>query len=181
MEWLSKHLGMLKDIRDFWFKRWLDKNASDFLAKVGLDEGKKVLDFGCGSGKYTISAAELVGESGTVYALDIDENVLDEVEKKAASKGLRNIERIDVSCERDINLEDMELDIVLLIDVLHDIENREELFKKFYNSLKQEGIVSVYPMHIDKEEVEEIGCSNGFNLAGEMLDGNILVFRKPMD
>jgi len=66
-----KHLGFAKHLGEFRFKSWLDKNAYEFLAEVSVNKGQSVLDFGCGSGTYTIPAAKLVGESGRVYALDI--------------------------------------------------------------------------------------------------------------
>jgi cobalt-precorrin-6B (C15)-methyltransferase len=59
-----------------------------------------VLDFGCGSGTYTIPAAKAVGATGRVYALDINPRALDRVERKAERAGLRNIVRIDASRER---------------------------------------------------------------------------------
>ena len=79
------------------FKRWLDKNAYEVLAEVGVRAGMAVLDFGCGSGTYTIPAAKLVGEGGRVYALDINKRALDRMEKKARKEGLKNIVRIDSS------------------------------------------------------------------------------------
>jgi ubiquinone/menaquinone biosynthesis C-methylase UbiE len=41
------------------------------LEEVGIKPGLRVLDYGCGPGGYVADAAERVGESGTVYALDI--------------------------------------------------------------------------------------------------------------
>ncbi|MCK4241915.1 MAG: methyltransferase domain-containing protein, partial [Dehalococcoidia bacterium] len=43
----------------------------DILKEVGIEPGFHVLDYGCGPGSYTIPLAELVGESGKIYALDI--------------------------------------------------------------------------------------------------------------
>ena len=40
------------------------------IRKLGLKEGQKILDYGCGIGSYTFPAAKLVGEKGRVYALD---------------------------------------------------------------------------------------------------------------
>ena len=40
------------------------------LGKLNLEEGKKILDYRCGIGSYTFSAANLVGKKGKVYALD---------------------------------------------------------------------------------------------------------------
>ncbi len=77
-----------------------------------------MLDFGCGSGTYTIPAARIVGAQGRVYALDKDKGALDELMQKAGSAGLKNIERMETSGGK-IELTDESVDVVLLFDVFH--------------------------------------------------------------
>lgn len=179
MGWISKHLGMLKHVGDFRFKSRLDENVSELLTRVGVEEGQVVLDLGCGSGTYAIPGAEMVGPDGAVYALDVNEEALDELEEKAKSSGIENIIRMDVSGESDIDLDGMEFDVVLLIDVLHDIEGREPLLEEVYGSLEEDGISCVYPMHIENEEVEDMTESVGFELVEKIYEDNILIFSKP--
>jgi tRNA A58 N-methylase Trm61 len=76
-------------------KKELESQAFEVLQRVGITRGQIVLDFGCGSGMYTIPAAKIVGEQGRVYALDKDKKALDELMQKAESTGLRNIEGMD--------------------------------------------------------------------------------------
>lgn len=83
MESVTKHLGFIKHLGDFRFKYWLSRNASDALVDMGVGTGQVVLDFGCGSGTYTIPAAKFVGEHGKVYALGLDLKALDKMEEKA--------------------------------------------------------------------------------------------------
>ena len=66
MTWLIKHIGLTKHFGDFRFKRWLDNHASEVLAEIGVKKSQTVLDFGCGSGTYTIPAAKIVGTDGKV-------------------------------------------------------------------------------------------------------------------
>jgi ubiquinone/menaquinone biosynthesis C-methylase UbiE len=99
---LKKHLGFVKHLDEFRFKRWLDRNASQFLTKVGVMAGQEVLDFGCGSGTYTIPAGKLVGEAGRVYALDMSVTALDRMEKRAYEEGLKNIVHIGTSSDGNI-------------------------------------------------------------------------------
>ena len=49
------------------------------LERFGLEEGMRVADFGSGSGHYTLAASELVGESGLVYAIEIQQLLLKKV------------------------------------------------------------------------------------------------------
>ncbi len=60
-----------------------DAHASTFLTSSGAKKGLVILDFGCGSGTYTIPAAKLVGATGRVYAVDINSTALDRLERKA--------------------------------------------------------------------------------------------------
>ena len=73
----------------------LELQAFEVLERVGINRGQIVLDFGCGSGMYTIPATKIVGEQGRVYALDKDKKALDELMQKGEPTGLRNIERMD--------------------------------------------------------------------------------------
>ena len=172
LKWLAGGFGQ------FQFKRWLDKNASHVLSAVGVEEGKAVLDLGCGSGTYTIPAAKLVGDDGRVYALDVSRKALDRMEEKAEREGLKNIVRIDSSAGEKIPLEDETVDVMLLIDVLQEIDDRSALFDEAYRILRQGGVVIVYAMHIQAEEVEKLATSKGLDTEDRQFEGRILVFRK---
>jgi len=174
-----KHLGFLKQLGEFQFKQWLDNNAYEFLEDVGVRSGSTVLDFGCGSGTYTIPAAKIVGESGLVYALDVSSTALDKMEKRADREGLKNIVRIDALGGVDVRLEDESIDHALLIDVLQEIDDREALFNEIYRILKPSGVEIVYPMHIAGEEVVKLATKRPFVLKEKKFDDRILVFKKP--
>jgi precorrin-6B methylase 2 len=91
----------------------------ELLRQLGIRPKQTVLDFGCGSGTYTITAARIVGAQGMVYALDKDGEALDELMQKATSVGLKNIERMETLGEVDIELKDESVDAVFLFDVFH--------------------------------------------------------------
>ena len=50
------------------FKAWLEANAHSVLERVGIAKGHTVLDYGCGTGVYTIPAARIVGATSTRLA-----------------------------------------------------------------------------------------------------------------
>lgn len=65
------------------WNEWLREHIEKVLIGIGIEKNQKVLDFGCGSGAYTIPAAKLVGKKGKVYALDKDAEALKTLKEKA--------------------------------------------------------------------------------------------------
>ena len=152
-----------------------DAHTSTFLTSSGVKKGLVILDFGCGSGTYTIPAAKLVGATGRVYAVDINSMALDRLERKAEQAGLRNIVRIDVTKEERIPLTDEAVDVMLLIDVLQKIEGKEALFQEAYRLLKPEGVLLIFPMHLAIDAVESLALGTGLQLQDQSALGRILV------
>jgi len=64
------------------------------VRKFGIEEGTTVVDYGCGSGRYTVKFAEFVGEKGKVYAVDIHQLAIDGVRKRMRKDKINNIEPI---------------------------------------------------------------------------------------
>jgi ubiquinone/menaquinone biosynthesis C-methylase UbiE len=137
-------------------EKWLDEHGEEFLSRVGIKRRQTILDFGCGSGNYTIPAALIVGKEGKVYALDKERRGfwpsegLDKLMLRAESRGLENIVVIKTSGELKIALEEETIDAVLLYDVLHyyyfpQEYDRRKLLREVYRILKPNGFISFYP------------------------------------
>ena len=137
--------------------RWLEKEGEIVLRSIGIKKSQNILDFGCGSGNYTIPAAKIVEETGKVYALDKDKKQLNQLRQKAKSIGLENIEIIKTSGELKIPLGDRTFDAILFYDILHhyyfSLGEIEELLKEAYRILRPNGIISVYPKHIEQKKI----------------------------
>ena len=162
------------------WNEWLRGHIKEVLTEIGIEESQRVLDFGCGSGVYAIPAARLVGGEGKVYALDKNAEALGTLKDNIRKEGLGNIE-IMLSSDLQISLEEESVDVVLLYDVIHLIEDRATLFAETYRILKQDGIVSIYPMHLKKAEVLRQMRESHFLLKAEKYGGNILNFGKGED
>jgi len=136
----------------------LEKHSEEVLREIGIAEGHYVLDCCCGSGIYTIAAATLVGETGLVYAIDIDNEKLDDLRKKADSTGLKNIKIMKEDVELIIPLSDSAVDFVLLYDIFwyfHPTESKiTNLLKKVRRVAKPNALISVYPTHVDSNSLE---------------------------
>jgi len=139
------------------------KNPMKKVEKAGIKTGERVLDYGCGTGSYSIAAAEVIGPSGKIYAVDIHPLAIKKVKKKAAKKGLTNLNTILTECKTD--LEDKSIDVVICFDTLHALENLKENLKEFHRVLKPNAILSVDDHHSKEQEIISKIQENGlFNL-----------------
>jgi ubiquinone/menaquinone biosynthesis C-methylase UbiE len=187
-------------------EKWLDEYGEEFLRRVGIKRRQAVLDFGCGSGSYTIPAAVIVGREGRVYALDKESRGfwpsegLDKLMRRAESRGLENIVVMKTSGEVKIRLEDESIDVVLLYDVLHyyyfpEEEDRRKLLREVYRILKPNGFLSFYPgdpevshnsseLETIKREIEDTNFHLESEYTGMIIHedviqkGHVLKFRK---
>ena len=121
------------------------------LEKIGIQGGANVLDFGAGSGSYSIPAAQLVGPTGKVYATDIHPLAIQEIRKKADNRGIRNLHTILTNCET--RLPNASIDIILLFYVLHDFKNPYSIIVELDRVLKPKGILAIIDHKYDKAKV----------------------------
>jgi len=135
--------------------RDLLQNPRRSLEKAQLGKGMSVVDYGCGPGSFTIPAAELVGQEGKVFAVDIHPLAISTVQRKASRKGLQNVEAILVE-GYDTGIEASSIDRVLLIDTIHLIEDPEALFREIHRMLKPDGLLFMEKGHMAMPEQKEV-------------------------
>jgi ubiquinone/menaquinone biosynthesis C-methylase UbiE len=123
----------------------------NILKEVGIKPGFRVLDYGCGPGSYIIPLAELVGESGKVYALDIHPLAIRKVQNIASKKKLANVETILSDCKTGLHRN--HLDVVLLYDVFHHLSDRDKVLQELHRVLKQDGILSFSDHHMEERDI----------------------------
>jgi ubiquinone/menaquinone biosynthesis C-methylase UbiE len=121
------------------------------LEDVGIKPGFHVLDYGCGPGSYIAPLAELVGKAGKIYALDIHPLAILTVQKLASRKRLDNVETILSDCKT--GLPPNSLDVVILYDILHDLDDANGVLAELYRVLKPEGILSLSDHHLKEPEI----------------------------
>ena len=139
--------------RDFFHPR------RKILEEVGIKPGFHVLDYGCGPGGYTIPLAELVGESGKIYALDINPLAIQKVLDISSKKSLPNVETINSDCKTGLPAN--AADTVLLYDTFHTLSDPDGVLEELYRVLKPEGILSFSDHHMKEEEITAKMTSKG--------------------
>jgi ubiquinone/menaquinone biosynthesis C-methylase UbiE len=113
------------------------------IAELGIVDGMKVVDLGAGSGFYTIEAAKKVGNRGMVYAVDVQQDLLNKIKNTASLAGLHNIEIVWGNIEKlgGTKLREAIADRIILSNTLFQIaaEDRDNLALETKRLLKQGG------------------------------------------
>jgi ubiquinone/menaquinone biosynthesis C-methylase UbiE len=160
---------------------WEKENGVKFLRKAGLQPGQTVLDFGCGVGHYTVPAAFVVGSKGVVYAMDKEQQAINELQQKAKANNLKNIKVIKTSSQIKLEFESESIDIVLFYDVLHYLgkKERQKLYHQAYRVLKQNGLFSIYPKHtLEDNPIMEFQNRNLKDIKQEIQNSNFAFEKK---
>jgi ubiquinone/menaquinone biosynthesis C-methylase UbiE len=121
-------------------KRLFFQNPEAILSEAGVKPGEVVADIGCGTGFFTIPLARHVGRRGTVYALDTSPTMIKVLKRRA--KYLEQVKPIH-SKENGFPLETESMDFVLLVNMVHELENWKLFFKEVGRVLKHGGRVCV--------------------------------------
>lgn len=130
-------------------------NPSNLVVQVGLHKGDSVADFGCGSGFYALPAAQMVGNRGNVYAVDIMENKLAATQSIAKQMGFHNVKVIRADLEKPIDdITETSCDAVILANILHETPDPRAVIENAYRVLKTGGKVLVVEW---KKEYTPIG------------------------
>lgn len=102
--------------------------------------GERVLDLGAGNGYYTFSIAETVGPRGSVAAFDLQQEMLDELDARAARKGLENVE-LQQGDATALPYEDASFDAAFLVTVLGEIPDQDAALREVRRVLRPGGRV----------------------------------------
>lgn len=111
------------------------------VESLGLAPGARVGDLGAGGGYFTFLIAEAVGPEGKVYAIDVDEGMLEYVRKKAAEDGHANVETVLASAG-DPKLPEA-VDLLFTCNTYHHLEDRPAYFEAVRRSLRPGGRVAI--------------------------------------
>ncbi|HZC23490.1 MAG TPA: class I SAM-dependent methyltransferase [Candidatus Binatia bacterium] len=109
---------------------------------LGITPGKSVADIGAGSGWFTVRAAKRVGETGLVYAVDINPEAIHYIAQRGTKEKLHNIKTI-LSKPDDPLLPPNSVDAVLLLKTYHEVAHPMELLQNLRPALRPGAKVGV--------------------------------------
>jgi len=117
-----------------------EKNIEQF----DLGKGSYVADFGAGTGFYSFSAAEAVGETGKVYSIDVQKDMLEKLKNEARNvRHLMNVEVIWADLEHlgGTRLRENSIDAIIAANIFFQLEKKDNACLEMKRILKQGGRV----------------------------------------
>jgi demethylmenaquinone methyltransferase/2-methoxy-6-polyprenyl-1,4-benzoquinol methylase len=137
---LFKPAGMMMGSR---LRGWL-MNPVKTLRGADIEPGQMVLEVGCGTGFFTIPAAKLIGDQGSLVAMDPSSGFIEQVSKKVHKADLKNV-RVVRRDALDTRLDQASIDKVLLFGVIpFPLLPLNRLLPEMHRVLKPEGTLAVW-------------------------------------
>ncbi|MEP9410650.1 MAG: class I SAM-dependent methyltransferase [Candidatus Brocadia sp.] len=122
--------------RDTWQK------PDEVLNALEIGKDQTVADIGAGSGYLTVKLSERVGSTGTVYAVDIQQEMLDYISKRLNDRRLKNVILL-LGDMNDPKLPPGSLDIAIFLSTYHEIAQPVDFMKKIKQALKPHGRIAI--------------------------------------
>ncbi len=130
-------LGLLEaPDRDAWQK------PDQVMQALGIADGSVVGDLGAASGWFTIRLARFVGPNGLVYAEDVQNPMIEAIERRVKREGLSNVRTV-LGDTRDPRLPAGELDAILIVETYHEMEDPVTLLRNAAKALKPQGRIGI--------------------------------------
>ncbi|MGD8400376.1 MAG: methyltransferase domain-containing protein [Bacillota bacterium] len=139
----KKEINMnFKFIRAVMLNQRAGNKADIVLQSLKIREGEVIADIGCGGGFFSFEFLNKVGEGGKVFAVDIDEQMLQYINQKAGKEGRRNLITV-LAEEGALFLPESSCDLFFLRNVFHHLPEPGKYFRQLKKSLKPEGRIAV--------------------------------------
>ena len=150
--------------------RKLTHNPDKILGPY-VNEAMTVADIGCAMGFFSLPLAKMVGANGKVICVDIEENMIRSLEKRAQKAGLSGRIKTIVCSDKSLGLEDFKekIDFALALGVEHEIQGSSKFFSELNQAMKPAGRLLVaqpkwFVSKTDFERIVSVVKSNGFEV-----------------
>ena len=135
----------IADVMGYGGAPWLERTEREkeeapekALDAIGIGQGITIADIGCGTGYFTRRMAKRTGPSGKVYGVDIQPRMIDDLKRNLQKEGISNVEPV-LSKPDDPMLPPSSIDLLLMVDVYHELSNPQLMLRKLRESLKPNG------------------------------------------
>lgn len=114
----------------------------DVIARLRIKPGDVLADIGAGTGAFSLPFARAVAPGGTVYAVEVDQALVDHIGEKARAEGVSNLESV-LGEFTDPKLPTQDIGLAFFHDVLHHVKDRAGYLKTLARYIKPDGRIAV--------------------------------------
>lgn len=139
---------------DWWSKLWPTPGAT--LRTLGIESGMSVAEVGCGSGYFALPAARIV-EPEPVYAIDLDEALLEELDRLAEQQNIENVVPIRGDARDLRGVLPERVDTLVVANTFHGVDDQTEFVERAFEATEPGGSLIVVNWHRRPRETTTVG------------------------
>jgi len=153
--WSFKMMAFMFNVADKF------KSPNRRLDAFSIQKGQTIVDWGCGTGRYLKQASELVGDIGTVYAVDIHQLAIESATSFANKYKLQNVRPV-LTDGKSVNIPPKTVDLVYALDMFHMVKDTNAFLHELCRITKPGGLLILEDGHqtraLAKQKVNNSGC-----------------------
>ena len=158
-QWKNVYTKSAWTDRDKWQK------SGELIRQLNLKPGSQVADIGCHEGYMTFKLSTAVGEKGLVYAVDVEQNKLDQLKINQQQSKVKNVVAVKGDYD-DPKLPVNSLDAVIVVDTYHEMDDHDAILQHVMKALKIGGRLVLWEpiaeerrkmLRADQERKHELG------------------------
>lgn len=121
-----------------WKERDAWQKPDELIKLLKIGPGSQAADIGCHEGYMTFKLSKVVGRTGKVYAVDVEDSKVKKVQSLAAESKIENVTAIKGDYD-DPKLPLNSLDAVIILDTYHEMDDHDEILRHILRALKPGG------------------------------------------
>jgi predicted methyltransferase len=140
------------------------QHPEEVVGSLAIQAGDHVADIGAGDGYFLPYLSDAVGPEGKVYAVEVEPEIIEELAAAVAQGAYANVEVVLGEYD-DPLLPDRAIDLVLLVNTYHHIEERPAYFAQLQTDLSRTGRVAIIDPDADLRSVLRLFQDKGHRIA----------------
>lgn len=150
-------------------QRIREEQPAEVLRVMALKPGDVVADVGAGSGYFTRRMAPLVAPTGTIYAVDVQQEMLEILAESVQEAGLTGIVPV-LGTDVDPGLPEGGVDWILLVDVYHELSQPVPMLEAMRRSLKPDGRVALVEYRVEDGSAQSIRAEHRMSVLQVLME-----------
>jgi ubiquinone/menaquinone biosynthesis C-methylase UbiE len=149
-------------------RRWF-QNPQKIIAPY-VKAGMTVVDVGCGPGFFSVEMARIVGLTGKVIAVDLQQGMLEKLRSKIKGTEAEKIIQLQKAEEDRIGVLE-KADFIVCFYMVHEVPDKDNFFRQLKNILAGNGRILIVepPFHVSKKEfAKTLGIAKSAGLAASL-------------